>query len=862
MIIKLLKKFFSLTSVKTGLKPLLPTLSVKQSIIIASIITTGLILSVRQLGGLQFLELVAFDQMVRLQPNAEPDSRLLIVKITEADLKKQKQWPLSDYTISQVLQKLQQAQAKVIGLDIYRDMPQGEGYEALLKELQKPNVVTICNLGNKSAEGVSPIPGISTEQIGFNDLLIDPDGIVRRHLIYAYQGEEKFYSFSLRLSQKYLAEQNISLKITPYALLLGKTVFTPLSPNAGGYQNLDNLGYQMLITYRSAKQVAREVTLTDVLEGNFDPVWVKDKVVLIGTTAPSLKDLFFTPYSAGNSKNYVMPGVILHAQLVSQLLSATLDQKPLFWFWSEPTEAAWVWIWGIVGGLLAWRFRHPLTLLVLGGFSLGALYSICFTVFTQAGWIPLLPPALALITTSVSIIAYKQFYNTFYDALTGLPNQVQFLKYLKTAIARTNYNKNLRFAVFVLDIDRFKTIITSFGEQIGEELLIQFTQRLKTSVGNRGAIARVSEDEFAILLANITNTNEASTVADQLQQEMTFIFEKNNQEIFITTSIGIAFNQTELNHKPEDLLRDAHTAMYRAKDLGKARHEVFATGMHTETVKRFQLEMDFRRALETQEFYLQYQPIVSLESGTIIGFEALVRWRHPVHGFISPGEFIPLAEETGLIIPLGKWILQEACRQLSVWQAQFPTYPPLTMSINLSGQQLTQPDLVEFVEQTLQTTGLDGRSVKLEITESVVMKDVEKAITIFLKLRTLNIRLSIDDFGTGYSSLSYLHRFPVNTLKIDRSFVNHMGETEEDMAIVKTIIMLSHTLGMDVIAEGIETAEQQKKLQILGCEYGQGYFFSKPLDSKSMIVLLKSEFHKKQSESITEPGNREIEKVN
>ncbi|BAY12008.1 EAL domain-containing protein [Calothrix sp. NIES-2098] len=849
MISKLFKKFFPLTSAKTAFKRPLPTLSLKQYAIAASIITTGFILGVRQLGGLQFLELVAFDQMVRLQPDAEPDPRMLIVKITEADIKKQKQWPLSDAILSQALQKLQQAKPKVIGLDLYRDMPQPPGYQALLQELQKPNVITIKNLGDRDAEEVSTLPGISTEQVGFNDLLTDPDGKVRRNLIYAYQGQEKFYSFSLRVSQKYLADRGISLKITPDVLLLGKTVFKPISSDAGGYQNIDSLGYQVLISYRSAKQVAQEVTFTDVLQGNFDPIWVKDKVVLIGTSAPSLKDVFFTPYSAGNSADYVMSGVTLHAQLVSQLLSTTLDQKPLFWFWPEWVEAAWVWIWSLIGGFVAWRFRHPLTLLVLAGLSLVALFSICLSVFSQAGWIPILPPALASIATGVSIIAYKQFYNTYYDALTGLPNQAQFLKYLKTAIAVTKYHQNARFAVFFLDIDRFKTINESFSHHTGDQLLVKFTQRLKTYTRNKGILARVGGDEFAILLANITDTNEATSLADQLQQEMAFVFEENEQEIFMTISIGIAFNQTELSHKPEDLLRDAHTAMYRAKDLGKARHEVFATGMHIQAVKRFQLEIDLRHALEMQEFYLQYQPIVSIADGLIVGFEALVRWQHPQHGFISPVEFITIAEDTGLIIPLGKWILQEACRQLSVWQALYPTDPPLTMSINLSGQQLTQPDLVEFVEQTLQATGLDGRNVKLEITESVAMKDVEAAISILLKLRTLNIRLSIDDFGTGYSSLSYLHRFPVNTLKVDRSFVNRMGETEEDMAIVQTIIMLSHILGMDVIAEGVETEAQQKKLQMLGCEYGQGYFFSKPLDSKSVIVLLDNQFNKKQSKT-------------
>ncbi len=852
MINKLFKNFSLLIFLITALKRQLLTLSIKQSVIAISILTTGFVLTVRHLGGFQFLELVAFDQMVRLQPDLPPDSRLLIIEITEADLTKQKQWPFSDRSLSQVLNKLQKAQAKVIGLDLYRDIPQPPGYENLLQELQKPNVITIKNLGGAlNSEGVSPISGIPAEQIGFNDILIDPDGIVRRNLMYAYQGKQQYYSFSLRLSQKYLEERDISLKITPDGLQLGKTLFTPISKNAGEYHSIDNLGYQILISYHSSKQVAKTISFTDILQDNFDPQWVKDKVVLIGTTAPSLKDLFFTPYSAGELDNRAMPGVVLHAQLVSQILSTTLNQKPLFWFWSEWTEAIWVWFWAVIGGLLTWRYRNPLTLLVFGGVALGVLFVIYFSLFTQAAWIPLLSPGIALIMTCVSVISYKQLYNAFYDTLTGLPNQILFVEYLKTAIARIKPGKNLRFAVLFLDIDRFKIVNESFGHHIGDQLLVNFTQKLKTYTENQKIIARVGGDEFAILLENITDTKEVISWVDRLQKEMTFTFdtfEKNEQEIFTTISTGIAFSNTECSYKAEDVLRDAHTAMYRAKDLGKARHEVFTKGMRTQVVKRFQLEIDLRSALrienKMQEFHLHYQPIVSMTNSMTIGFEALVRWEHPSHGFISPGDFIPVTEDTGLIIPLGKWILQEACCQLSAWQTLFPTEQPLTMSINLSAQQLNQASLVEFVEETLKLTGLDGASIKLEITESVAMKDVETTIAILLKLRSLGIRLSIDDFGTGYSSLSYLHRFPANTLKVDRSFVKHMGETEEDMAIVQTIIMLGHALGMDVVAEGVETVAQQEKLQMLGCEYGQGYFFSKPLDSKSAMLLLDAQFHK------------------
>ena len=847
MIDKFFKKNFPLIFLITALKRQVLTLGVKQSVIAASAIATGCILTVRYLGGFQLLELVVFDGMIRLQREPPPDPRILIVKITESDLKKQKKWPLSDISLALVLQKLQQAKAKVIGLDMYRNIPQPPGYENLLKELQKPNVVTIKKLGSSDSEGVSPISGVPEERIGFNDILIDPDGIVRRNLMYAYQGTEKYYSFSLRLSQKYLADRDISLKITPNALELGETSFTPISKNAGEYRNIDNLGYQILISYHSSDRVAETISFTDILNGNFEPSLVKDKIVLIGTTAPSLKDLFFTPYSAGESDSRAMSGVMLHAQLVSQILGATLDRKPLFWFWSEWVEATWIWFWALVGGLIAWRYRNPLNILFFAVFALLALFTIYFSLFTQAGWIPLLSPGLALIFTSTSIIIYRQLYSKLYDDLTGLPNQILFIKYLKTEIDRIRPSKNLRFAVLFLDIDRFKIVNENFGHHVGDELLVNFTQRLKNCGENQKMIARVGGDEFAILLENIIDTKEVITWVDWLQKEMTFTFGTNEQEIFTTISVGIALSKTECIYKPEDVLRDAHTAMYRAKDLGKSRHEVFTRGMHTQVAKRFQIEADIRRALkfqeQKQEFYLQYQPIISMENNTTIGFEALVRWQHPSHGLIPANDFIPIAEDTGLIVPLGKWILQEACCQLSVWKTLFPVDPPLIMSINLSAQQLNQPDLIEFIEKTLNFTGLEGENIKLEIAESVAMKDVETTIGILLKLRSLGIRLSIDDFGTGYSSLSYLHRFPANTLKVDKSFINNMGETEEDMAIVRTIIMLGHTLGMNIVAEGVETIAQQEKLQGLGCEYGQGYFFSQPLDSKSAMLFLDAQFH-------------------
>jgi diguanylate cyclase (GGDEF)-like protein len=835
-----------------------------QSVLVVSLLVSGIVLGLRYIGAFQVLELIAFDQMVRLQPDQGDDPRLLIVALTEADIAAQKRWPISDATLAQAITNLQQHQPRVIGLDLHRNIPQPPGDAALLEQVKAANVISITKLEDATSEAVPALAGIPKEQIGFNDFVVDLDGVVRRNFIYAYQGKEKYYSFALRCSLKYLAAQNIALQVHPNSLQLGAAILPRLEPTSGSYLNVDALGYQVLATYRSARNVARRVTLTEVLEGKFDPLWVKDKVVLIGSTAPSIKDLFFTPYSAAKRGHPGMPGVEVHAQFVSQILGAVLDQKPMFWFWADWGEALWVWGWAIAGGVVVWRLQHPLGMGAAAAIGFASLFGICFVAFTQTGWVPLIPPALALVTTGGIVLAYKSLYNSMHDPLTGLPNRALFLKRLEWVITRNTTTKQQGkqgmgqpeicrcsplFAVLFLDLDRFKVVNEGLGHQLGDQLLASLGQRLQSCLPPTGTLARIGGDEFAILLEGIADLQNAADLADQLQREMEQPFLLEQQEVFTSVSVGIALSQKELNYKPEDLLRDAHTAMYRAKDLGKARHEVFASGMHVQVLERLQLETDLRKAIATlssnpgqPEFCLYYQPIVVLDSGRVAGFEALARWQHPQHGFIPPAQFIPLCEETGLIIPLGQWILQEACHQLQVWQTQFPDRPP-SLSVNLSGQQITQPNLVQFIEHTLKQTGANPRHLKLEITETIAMGDVATTIDVLLRLRALHLRLSIDDFGTGYSSLSYLHRFPVNTLKVDRSFVSRMSETDEDAAIVQTIIILSHRLGMDVVAEGVETAEQSATLRSLNCEYGQGYFFSRPLDSQAATALLTTEPH-------------------
>ncbi len=428
----------------------------------------------------------------------------------------------------------------------------------------------------------------------------------------------------------------------------------------------------------------------------------------------------------------------------------------------------------------------------------------------------------------------------FHDALTDLPNRAFFTDYLKVAIARAKLQPDYQFAVLFLDLDRFKNINDSLGHTYGDQLIVAIADRLKRCLRQVDIVARLGGDEFAILLDGLHEPSDAIHCAEKIQKEISRPLTIEKSEAFTSASIGIALS-TAGYERPEDVLRDADTAMYRAKESGKARHEVFDKLMYARAVSILNLENDLRRAIERQQFRLYYQPIVVLKTGEICGFEALVRWQHPEQGLISPAEFIPAAEETGLIVPLGQWVLEEACRQTREWQRQFSANPRLIVSVNLSGKQLSQGDLFERIQQILKTTELDPRCLKLEITESVVMDNPELAITILNKLHEFGIELSIDDFGTGYSSLSYLHRFPVNDLKIDRSFISGMGLGDENLEIVRTITVLARNLGMKVIAEGIETKEQLAQLRALSCELGQGYLFSEPVDAESLASFIQKD---------------------
>ncbi|MBN3906863.1 MAG: EAL domain-containing protein [Nostoc sp. NMS1] len=424
-----------------------------------------------------------------------------------------------------------------------------------------------------------------------------------------------------------------------------------------------------------------------------------------------------------------------------------------------------------------------------------------------------------------------------HDSLTGLPNRVLFMRRLDNALNRAKQESSYQFAVLFLDCDRFKVVNDSLGHLVGDELLISIACRLQTCLIPIDTLARLGGDEFGILLENITDINIAIQVADRIMQQLSLAFKLSRYEVFMNASIGISWGNKDYD-RPEYLLRDADTAMYRAKAQGRAKYHVFNPAMHQEAIQLLELENDLRRAVERQEFLVYYQPIISLITGKISGFEALVRWRHPIRGLVSPTEFIPVAEETGLINAINTWVLQSACNQLSIWQHQPVTPEPLTISVNLSARLFLQPNFVEQIDRIIYETKINPAYLELEITESVIMENTNAIKIILQQLKQRNIKLIMDDFGTGYSSLSYLHSFPLNALKIDKSFVKRMQDNKENMGLVPAMIGIANSMGMSAIAEGVETEEQLAQLRSLNCNFAQGFLFSEPIEQQLVLKLL------------------------
>jgi diguanylate cyclase (GGDEF)-like protein len=807
-------------------------------VIISSLLMGGMATGLRYLGLLEPAELFAFDSLVRAHQDQDLDSRLTIIGITEEDIQ-QYGWPLEDHYLADLLAKIQAHQPNIIGLDLYRSSFRPPGEAALVDQLAADNLIAIMNVGSSPSQGdVPPPPTVAPERIGFNDFPTDSDGVIRRNLLFVGGAERSYYSLGLRVVMAYESYTEADLSRDDHYLYLGDIPLKALSSNDGGYQNVDARGYQILLRYHRRDTPADQISFSQVLSGRFDPEQIKGKIVLVGTTAPSSKDVFLTPFSS-QQKEVAMPGVVIHAQMVSQLLDIVEGQQALYRFLPQWAEWFWLWGWCLAAGGIAWGIKHPAGLFAAISLSIGGVVGLGWVAIGQLVWLPMAEPILGMVATAGLVMAYKLLYRSTHDPLTGLPNREAFMGILNKALQNAQGQASPYPVIVVfMDIDRFKVINESLGHQAGDRVLSMLSTRLITHLPLEARAARVGGDEFALLLTGVSR-GQAGEMIDKLQYALSQPMMLNGQKLPSTISMGIAITQAGLKHNPADLLRDAHTAMYRAKALGKSRFEIFSDGMLTEAVNRLQLESDLISALDNEEFLLYYQPIIRLQTGEIAGFEALVRWNQKDRGFVLPNTFIPAAEETGLIMPLGQWIFREACRQLCTWHDMFPDYPELTMSINLSNRQFSQTDLVRQIELVIDETGVKGNLIRLEITESMVMGDVDAAIDLMLRLKSLNLKLGIDDFGTGYSSLSYLHRFPMDTLKVDKSFVGRLEDSNEDRAIIHTILTLGQKLGMEVVAEGVETIEQVNLLKAEGCDYGQGYYFAKPLPCEAAQAFLK-----------------------
>ncbi|MFL5399194.1 MAG: EAL domain-containing protein [Myxococcales bacterium] len=431
----------------------------------------------------------------------------------------------------------------------------------------------------------------------------------------------------------------------------------------------------------------------------------------------------------------------------------------------------------------------------------------------------------------------KLLHDALHDGLTGLPNRALFMDRVGQAMAFQARRSDYRFAVLMLDVDRFKTVNESLGHAMGDRLLASVAKRVWRCVRPGDTVARLSGDEFAVLLEDYAVAEEPRRVADRIIAEMAAPHDLGGTEVFTSASVGVAVGRPELG-KPEDLLRDADVALYRAKDLGRSRYVVYHPSMRTRAREQLQFETDLRRALGRNELRVVFQPIVSLTTGLPTGCEALVEWQHPGRGRIPPSDFIPMAEETGLILPIGNWVLRESCKQVKAWAGRCEAGPTPTVSVNLSARQLLHAELVDQVRAAISDAGIVPGQLRLEVTESVIMENAGPASLLLTQLKALGVHLLIDDFGTGYSSLSYLHNFRFDTLKIDRSFVSRIDTAQKNVEIVRTILSLSRALGMTAVAEGVETEGQVAQLQMLKCDSAQGFYFSRGLEGQAFAAML------------------------
>jgi diguanylate cyclase (GGDEF)-like protein len=544
----------------------------------------------------------------------------------------------------------------------------------------------------------------------------------------------------------------------------------------------------------------------------------------------------------GNKTSFILSAAMLVAYvLVYPLLYPALAEVTNLLSLVPVVVAAW--LFGMRGGLLVGVLSFPINVLFM---QLVGTHTVWESLNSGSEWVGqtaitgagVLVGRLHELTELYKKQARKLQHQAFHDPLTHLPNRTLFENRLQHALTRTK-GRESKVAVLFVDLDNFKFVNDTLGHHMGDGLLLAVSDRLLTCQRPEDTIARLGGDEFGILLEEVVSRRDAMCVAERILEELQTPFTVDHHEMFITSSIGIAFGESGQDSS-EELIRNAAVAMHRTKEEGKACCRLFDQSMDVQMQERLRLQNDLRRALKREEFVVHYQPVVGTDSGQIMGMEALVRWEHPERGLVLPDEFVPLAEELGLIVPIGRWVLREACRQAKEWQERYPSDLPLMIGVNLSARELRHPTLVGDVEEALRDSGLDPRWLTLEITESAVVKDEEHNIDALRRLGDLGVRFALDDFGTGYSALTYLMRLPVGLLKLDRSFVERLGEDAEAEVLLSGVISIASGLGLYVLAEGVETPEQLALVKSLGCDLAQGNYFSKPLSSEAATELLKT----------------------
>ena len=476
---------------------------------------------------------------------------------------------------------------------------------------------------------------------------------------------------------------------------------------------------------------------------------------------------------------------------------------------------------------------------ITGGWSAGSTSWASERVHKRKDGSTLIVRAMSDMVSGSARHERESLQATLLDPLTGLPNKVLLLDLVETALGRCRRHKDYLFAIVVLNLDRFHLVNDGLGYAVGDQWLTAVSERLKPCFRSVDAIARMSGDEFAILLDDITDVSDPLRVADRIQEVLTTPFQLADEEVFTSGRIGIALSTTGYE-RAEDAVRDATLALHRVQSGTAVRHEVFDPVMHKRAHARIQLETDLRWAMERQEFRVLYQPIVSLEDGSITGVEALLRWEHPRRGLLEPAEFLSVAEETGMIIPLGSWVLKSSCSHMQEWRTRVSPDSPLSLSVNMSGKQILWSDVTAHVRSVLEETGLDGRWLRLEMTETAIMESADPILEVLADLKELEVSLDIDDFGIGYSSLRYLHQFPIDSLKIDRSFITKIHERRQSEAIVRTILALAENIGVRVVAEGVESTDEVALLKEMRCHVAQGYLFSKALNHDEISSLIEN----------------------